>query len=114
MYTFFPNKLFSNLLPENFRFLKTFDSEFFYIEVWFTDQNSNPLEVENKVNIALVVNKSMAYNRLHAIQLNIGKKISKSLNSKYSRKLLDNAKQSVTMCICLKFLQKESFKKQQK
>ena len=95
---------------------KVLDSEtkLLYIEVWFTDQNSNPLEVEDKVNITLVINKSMTYNRLHAIQFNIGKKISKSLNSKYSRKLLDNAKQSVTMCICLKFLQKQSFKKQQK
>ena len=26
-----------------------FDSEFLYIEVWFTDQNSSPLEIENKI-----------------------------------------------------------------
>ena len=32
-------------------FLKTFDSEFLYIEVWFTDQNSEPLEIEYKINI---------------------------------------------------------------
>ena len=32
-------------------FLKTFDSKFSYIEVWFTDQNSNPLEIEDKMNI---------------------------------------------------------------
>ena len=25
-----------------------------YIEVWFTDQNSKPLEIENKINITLV------------------------------------------------------------
>ena len=37
-------------------FLKTFDSEFSYIEVWFTDQNSKPLEIEDKINIALVLN----------------------------------------------------------
>ena len=34
-----------------FIFLKTFDSEFSYIEVWFTDQNSKPLEIEDKINI---------------------------------------------------------------
>ena len=58
LYTFVPNKSFGQLLDislENFIFLKTFDSEFLYIEVWFTDQNSNPLEIENKINIALVI-----------------------------------------------------------
>ena len=56
---FVPNKSFRQLLdisPENFIFLITFDSEFFYIEVWFTDQNSNPLETEDKINITLVIN----------------------------------------------------------
>ena len=32
-------------------FLITFDSEFLYIEVWFTNQSSNPLEIEAKINI---------------------------------------------------------------
>ena len=36
-------------------FSKTFDSKFLYIEVWFTDQTSNPLEIEDKINIALVI-----------------------------------------------------------
>ena len=54
LYTFVPNKYFGQLLdisPESFIFLKTFDSEFSYLEVWFTDQNSNPLETEDKINI---------------------------------------------------------------
>ena len=37
-------------------FLKTFDLEFSYTEVWFTDQNSNLLEIEDKINITLVIN----------------------------------------------------------
>ena len=37
-------------------YLKTFDSEFLYTEVWFTDQNSKLLETEKKVNITLVTN----------------------------------------------------------
>ena len=37
-------------------FLKTFDLEFSYIEVWFSDQNSKPLEIEDKINITLVIN----------------------------------------------------------
>ena len=50
LYTFVPNKSFGQLLdisPKNFIFLKTFDSEFSNIEVWFTDQNSKPLEIED-------------------------------------------------------------------
>ena len=42
--------------PKNFIFLKTFDSELSYIEVWFTDQSPNPLEIEDKINITLVIN----------------------------------------------------------
>ena len=50
-FTFVPNKLFGQLLdnsPKNSIFLKTFNSEFSCIEVWFTDQNCKPLETEDK------------------------------------------------------------------
>ena len=50
MYTFVPNKPFSSLLeisPANGIFLKTFNSEFQDIEVWFTDQNSQLLGIED-------------------------------------------------------------------
>ena len=43
LYTFVSNKSFGKLLDistQNFIFLKTFDSEFSYIEVWFSDENS--------------------------------------------------------------------------
>ena len=59
MYTFVPNKSFRQLLDNSlkkFIFLKTFNSEFSYIEVWFTDQNSKPLEIEDKIYITLVTN----------------------------------------------------------
>ena len=53
LYTFVPNKLFGQLLDissRNFIFLKTFDSEFSYINIliWLTDENSNTLEIEDK------------------------------------------------------------------
>ena len=54
LYTFFPNKPFDSLLeisPTNHVFLKTFNTEFNYIEVWFTDQNSQPLEIEDLKNL---------------------------------------------------------------
>ena len=42
--------------PRNFIFLKTFIFELSYIEVWFTDQNFKPLEIQDKINIILVIN----------------------------------------------------------
>ena len=59
LYTFVPNKLFDQLLdisPKSFIFLKIFNSECFYIKVWFTDQNSKPLEIEDTIEITLVIN----------------------------------------------------------
>ena len=58
LYTFVPNKPFGNLLeiaPTNFIPLKTFNSEFQTIEVWFTDQNSQPLEIEDRINLTFVI-----------------------------------------------------------
>ena len=54
LHTFVPNKSFGQLLdvsPKNYIFLKTSNSEFSYIEVWFTDQNSTPLEIEDTIDI---------------------------------------------------------------
>ena len=56
---FVPNKSFGELLdisPKCFIFLKTFDTEFSYIEIWFIDENSKPLEIEDKIKIPLVIN----------------------------------------------------------
>ena len=59
MYTLVPNKWFGQLLnisTKRFIFLKAFDSEFSYIEVWFTYQTSNALDIADKINFALVNN----------------------------------------------------------
>ena len=59
LYTFVPNKTFGQLLDissKNWIFLKPFDSEFSYIEVLFADQNSNDLEIKDKINITLLIN----------------------------------------------------------
>ena len=58
LYKFVPNKSFGSLLeisPKNHIFLKTFNSEFKKIKIWFTDQNSKPLEVEDKINLTLII-----------------------------------------------------------
>ena len=41
--------------PTNHIFLKTFNSEYNEIEVWFTDQNSKPLEIEDRINLTMVI-----------------------------------------------------------
>ena len=58
LYTSVPNKSFGSLLeisPKNKIFLKTFNSEFQTIDVWFTDQNIQPLEIEGKINLTLII-----------------------------------------------------------
>ena len=59
LHIFVQNKSFDQLLDissKDFIFLKTFSLDFSYIEVWFTDQNFKPLEIEDKINITLVIN----------------------------------------------------------
>ena len=58
-FIFFLNKLLGQLLDillKNFINFKIFNSEILYIELWFTDQDSKPLEREDKININLVIN----------------------------------------------------------
>ena len=58
IYTSVPNKPFGSLLeisPTNHIFLKTFNSEYNEIIVWFTDQNSQPLEIEHRINLTMVI-----------------------------------------------------------
>ena len=61
LHAFVPNKTFATLLeisPTNHVFLKTFNSEFQEIKVWFTDQTSKPLELEDKINVTLILNNT--------------------------------------------------------
>ena len=58
LYTFVPNKSFGSLLdisPSIHIFLKAFNSEYDEIVVWFTDQNSKPLEIEDRINLTMVI-----------------------------------------------------------
>ena len=58
LFTFVPNKSFGSLLeisPANHVFLKPFNSEFREIKVWFTDEKSRLLEVEDKINVTLII-----------------------------------------------------------
>ena len=58
LFTFVPNKQFGQLItisPHSLTMLKTTNSEFPFIQVWFTDQINRPLEIEDSVNITLII-----------------------------------------------------------
>ena len=58
LYMFVPSKPFGSLLeisPTNHIFLKAFNSEYDEIIVWFTDQNSQPLEIVGRINLTMLV-----------------------------------------------------------
>ena len=56
---FSSKKLFRILLEisiKNHIFLKTFNSiQFQEIKIWFTDQNSQAIEIEEKINLTLII-----------------------------------------------------------
>ena len=59
LFTFVPNKQYGQLIsisPISLIFLKTMNTDFSEIEIWFTDQNNNALEIEDNVNISLIIN----------------------------------------------------------
>ena len=41
--------------PTNHIFLKTFNSEYDKIKVWFSNQNSQPLEMEDRIILTMVI-----------------------------------------------------------
>ena len=52
LFTFVPNKQFGqliNIAPHSLIMLSTTNTEFSSIKVWFTDQNSQSLEIEDSV-----------------------------------------------------------------
>ena len=55
---FVPNKKFGQLInisPHTFTMMNTVNNEFSSVEVWFTNQASKTLEVEDNVNITLII-----------------------------------------------------------
>ena len=56
LFAFVPNKQFGQLInisPHSLTMLVTTNTEFLFTEVWFNDQNSEPLEIEDNVNLTL-------------------------------------------------------------
>ena len=58
LFTFVPNKQFGQLItiePQSLTMLKTTRAEFLFMEIWLTNQNNIPLEIEDNVNITLII-----------------------------------------------------------
>ena len=58
LFTFVPNEQFGQLIaisPNTLTILKATDAEFQSIQVWFTNQNNKPFEIEDNVNITIIV-----------------------------------------------------------
>ena len=55
-----PNKRFEQLInrsPHSLTMLNTKNTEFSPIEVWFTDQNSEPIEIKGNVDMTLIIGR---------------------------------------------------------
>ena len=58
LFTFVPNKQFGqliNIAPHSLIMLSTANTDFSSTEVWFTNQNSELLEIEDNVNTTLII-----------------------------------------------------------
>ena len=57
LFSFPPSKLFGQLInisPHSLTMVNTVNTEFSYADVWFTDQTSKALEIEDNVNLTLI------------------------------------------------------------
>ena len=62
LFTFVTNKQFGQLIKissHSLTMLNKTNTEFSFIEVWFTDQNSKPLEIEDNVNMTLIIRQTL-------------------------------------------------------
>ena len=62
LFTFAPNKQFGqviNFSPHSLKMMNTDNTEFSSVEVWFTDQASKALEIEDNINLALIIAQAL-------------------------------------------------------
>ena len=58
LFSFVPNKQFGQLIyisPHSLTMMNTVNTEFTYVEIWFTDQASKALEIEDNINLTLII-----------------------------------------------------------
>ena len=58
LFSFVPNKQFGQLInisPNTLTMMNTIKTEFSFVEIWFTDQISKALEIEDNLNLILII-----------------------------------------------------------
>ena len=58
LFSFVPNKQFGqsiSISPHYLTMMNTVNTEFSFVEVWFTDQTSKALEIEDNVSLTLII-----------------------------------------------------------
>ena len=58
LFSFVPNKQFGQLInisPHSLTMMNTINTESSFVEVWFTDQTSKALDIEDNVNLTLII-----------------------------------------------------------
>ena len=62
LFSFVPNKQFGQLInisPHSLTMMNTVNTEFSFVEVWFTDQASKALKTEDNVNLTKIIGQSL-------------------------------------------------------
>ena len=65
LFTFVPNKQFGELInisPHSLTMMNTVNTEFSSVEVWFTEQASKAIDIEDNFNLTLIIGKTL-FNR---------------------------------------------------
>ena len=58
LFSFVPDKQFGqviNIKQNSLIMMNAVNTEFFHIEVWFTDKSSKALEIEDNINLTLII-----------------------------------------------------------
>ena len=55
LFSFAPNKQLINISPHSLTMVNTINTGFFFVEVWFTDQASKALQIEDNANLTLII-----------------------------------------------------------
>ena len=58
LFSFVPNQQFGELInisPHSLTMMNTINTEFSFVEVWFMDQASKALEIEDNINLTVII-----------------------------------------------------------
>ena len=92
LFTFVSNEQFGQFItiaPQTLAMLKATNVEFSFIEVWFTDQNNGPLEIEVNVNIILTMRYSLEPRKIKYVKGYGFLLFARKFIDKYGKKLTD-------------------------